>query len=93
MPGVVVGAVLTAVFAKYVFPYDWDWNLALVFGAIVTTTDPVAIVALLEDLVRTENAPPPPRSGFSATHEIIVRAIGSYDFRSIVHVDALIDWQ
>eukprot|EP00752_Nemacystus_decipiens_P009788 g8739.t1 len=50
VPGVVVGAVLTSVFAKYVFPYDWDWNLALVFGAIVTTTDPVAIVALLEDL-------------------------------------------
>ncbi|CAN0050568.1 unnamed protein product, partial [Ectocarpus fasciculatus] len=50
VPGVIIGAVLTAVFVKYVFPYNWSWDLAMVFGAIVTTTDPVAIVALLEDL-------------------------------------------
>lgn len=29
---------------------DWDWSLALMFGAIVSATDPVAVVALLKEL-------------------------------------------
>lgn len=51
-PGVIVGAFLTACFVKFVLPYDWDWNLSLVFGSMVAATDPVAVVALLEELVR-----------------------------------------
>lgn len=42
---------LTATFMKYALPYGWDWNLSLVFGAMVAATDPVAVVALLEELV------------------------------------------
>lgn len=29
---------------------DWNWSLALMFGAIVSATDPVAVVALLKEL-------------------------------------------
>lgn len=29
---------------------DWTWSLALMFGAIVSATDPVAVVALLKEL-------------------------------------------
>ena len=47
-PGVVIGAVLMGVFAKFMLPYDWSWNLAMVFGSILSATDPVAVVALLK---------------------------------------------
>ncbi|CAM9333885.1 unnamed protein product [Scytosiphon promiscuus] len=50
LPGVILGAGLTATFMKYVLPYDWDWNLCMVFGSMVAATDPVAVVALLEEL-------------------------------------------
>lgn len=51
LPGVILGATLTAVFIKLVLPYDWDWELCFVFGSMVAATDPVAVVALLEELV------------------------------------------
>jgi hypothetical protein len=47
-PGVVIGAVLMGVFAKFLLPYNWSWNLAMVFGSILSATDPVAVVALLK---------------------------------------------
>ncbi|CAN0482500.1 unnamed protein product, partial [Laminaria digitata] len=50
VPGVILGAGLTAAFMKFILPYDWDWNLCLVFGSMVAATDPVAVVALLEEL-------------------------------------------
>ena len=40
-PGAVFGALLTAVFVKYALPYDWGWSLSLVFGSIMSATDPV----------------------------------------------------
>ncbi|CAM9338058.1 unnamed protein product [Discosporangium mesarthrocarpum] len=49
-PGVVIATFLTAVFAKYAFPYSWDWNTALYFGAMTSATDPVAVVSLLKEL-------------------------------------------
>ncbi|CAM9412929.1 unnamed protein product [Chrysoparadoxa australica] len=49
-PGVLVSCVLTACFAKYIFPYSWSWDTALYFGAMATATDPVAVVALLKEL-------------------------------------------
>ena len=45
-----LAAFLTGVFAKYVFDYGWDWNTAMMFGAIMSATDPVAVVALLREL-------------------------------------------
>lgn len=49
-PGVLLGAWMTAMFAMYAFPYGWDWNIALVFGSILSATDPVAVVALFNTL-------------------------------------------
>jgi len=53
-PMVLAGALLTALVAYYVFPYDWSFNLALTFGAILSATDPVAVAALLNEV----GAPP-----------------------------------
>merc|ERR1719428_1078469 len=49
-PGVLLGTVMTATFAVYVLPYGWDWPIALVFGSILSATDPVAVVALFNTL-------------------------------------------
>jgi NhaP-type Na+/H+ or K+/H+ antiporter len=48
-PGVGIGAVLMASFAKFALPYNWSWNLCMVFGSILAATDPVAVVALLKN--------------------------------------------
>lgn len=47
-PGVMAATIMMAVFSKYVFPYDWDWNTCLFFGAMTSATDPVAVVALMK---------------------------------------------
>jgi NhaP-type Na+/H+ or K+/H+ antiporter len=47
-PLVLAGTGLTALFAYYVFPYNWSFNLCMTFGSILSTTDPVAVAALLE---------------------------------------------
>mmetsp|Transcript_34381 Transcript_34381/g.106750 ORF Transcript_34381/g.106750 Transcript_34381/m.106750 type:complete len:880 (-) Transcript_34381:66-2705(-) len=49
-PGVLLGTVLTAVFARYCFPYGWSWPTALIFGSILSATDPVAVVSLFQTL-------------------------------------------
>mmetsp|Transcript_126359 Transcript_126359/g.252510 ORF Transcript_126359/g.252510 Transcript_126359/m.252510 type:complete len:876 (-) Transcript_126359:73-2700(-) len=49
-PGVLIGTALTAVFAKYVLPYQWNWTVAFIFGSILAATDPVAVVALFNTL-------------------------------------------
>ena len=46
-PGVLVGAVLMGCFVKGILP-NWNWYLAMTFGAITSATDPVAVVALLK---------------------------------------------
>ncbi|KAF6258311.1 Cation/H+ exchanger [Scenedesmus sp. NREL 46B-D3] len=46
-PGVVVNLLLIALCAKYVFPYGWNWPEALLFGAMLSATDPVAVLAVL----------------------------------------------
>jgi len=49
-PGVLISTGLTALYVRQVLPYHWDWNLALAFGSVLAATDPVAVVALLNEL-------------------------------------------
>ena len=49
-PGVVMGAVLNGLFAKFVLPYNWSWPICWSYGAVQAATDPVAVVALLNQL-------------------------------------------
>ena len=49
-PGMVLSAVLTAIMARYIFQYNWSWVVSLLFGTILSATDPVAVVALLKEL-------------------------------------------
>jgi len=49
-PGVVISMLLTALFVRYIFPYNWDWETSLLIGAILSATDPVAVVALLGEV-------------------------------------------
>jgi len=49
-PGVLFGTGMIALFSVYVLPYGWDWPIALVFGSILSATDPVAVVALFGTL-------------------------------------------
>ena len=51
-PLLVGSAFLTAVSMRYVLGYDgnFTWNASVMFGAIVSATDPVAVVALLKEL-------------------------------------------
>merc|ERR1719201_2047559 len=49
-PGVVLGTVLTAGVAMYILPYGWDLPVSFAFGAILSATDPVAVVALFKTL-------------------------------------------
>eukprot|EP01083_Nonionella_stella_P150965 481802_1 len=49
-PGVIINTFLTSLICKFIFPYDWNWDIALLTGAILSATDPVAVVALLKDL-------------------------------------------
>lgn len=46
----IIGTVLTAVLVKYTFPYNWDWVESLLFGAMFSATDPVAVVAVLKEV-------------------------------------------
>ena len=45
-PGVIMATMATAVFAKYGLDYNWDWSTAVTFGAMLSATDPVAVVRL-----------------------------------------------
>ena len=45
-PGVGIHMVLVAVVSRYAYPYDWSWVEAFLYGAIISATDPVAVVRL-----------------------------------------------
>lgn len=49
-PGLILCTVLTALMGRYIFTYNWSWVTAMIFGVILSATDPVAVVALLKDL-------------------------------------------
>lgn len=55
VPGVVIAMFLTAALVMgifYLLPIEtnWNWSFALMFGALISATDPVAVVALLKEL-------------------------------------------
>jgi len=49
-PGVGITFIIIAVCARFVFPYGWSWPQALLFGAMLSATDPVAVVAVLHEV-------------------------------------------
>lgn len=49
-PGVFIGTGLVGICMKYFFPYNWNWSQCLMFGAMMSATDPVAVVALLKEV-------------------------------------------
>lgn len=50
-PGVVISCILTALVPKFIFMHSsehpWDWSSSLLLGAILSATDPVAVVNAL----------------------------------------------
>lgn len=50
VPGLVICTVLTAFMSLWLLPWEWTFPVALMFGAIVSATDPVAVVSLLKEM-------------------------------------------
>jgi Na+:H+ antiporter len=55
VPGIILALVLTALIVLGMTKsglglHGWGWEIALMFGAVVSATDPVAVVSLLKDL-------------------------------------------
>jgi NhaP-type Na+/H+ or K+/H+ antiporter len=51
-PGLVINAFVTAAVMRFVLMYDgaFTFEAAVMFGALISATDPVAVVSLLKDL-------------------------------------------
>jgi NhaP-type Na+/H+ or K+/H+ antiporter len=49
-PGVIFGTALMGALLKVTLPYGWGWASCLMLGAILSATDPVAVVALLKEV-------------------------------------------
>ncbi|PWI34302.1 cyclic nucleotide-binding protein [Vibrio albus] len=50
VPGLLLASALTAALAHYAFPWGWSWTVCFLFGALISATDPVAVVALLKEV-------------------------------------------
>ena len=49
-PGMILSLVLTGYWCEYTFGHDWGTSVCMLLGAIVSATDPVAVVAALHEL-------------------------------------------
>jgi NhaP-type Na+/H+ or K+/H+ antiporter len=49
-PGVLMGAFMMGLFIYYCTNLGWSWYVSMLFGSILSGTDPVAVVALLKDV-------------------------------------------
>jgi NhaP-type Na+/H+ or K+/H+ antiporter len=49
-PGAIIFGLTCGVLAYYILDYSWSWQISFLFGAILSTTDPLSIVALLKKL-------------------------------------------
>lgn len=55
VPGILVAVFMSALFVVGINYFGfglgkWDWTMALLFGAVISATDPVAVVSILKDL-------------------------------------------
>ncbi|KAG5175835.1 Cation/H+ exchanger, partial [Tribonema minus] len=50
LPMALGGAMLSALFLQHALPLGFDWTTSLLLGAIVSATDPIAVVAVLREL-------------------------------------------
>ncbi|KAK6191717.1 hypothetical protein SNE40_003328 [Patella caerulea] len=50
VPGLALSSVLISIMAQYLFDYNWDWNIGMLFGSLMSATDPVAVVAILREV-------------------------------------------
>ena len=50
VPGMLLCTFATAALSLYLVPWEWSWIIALMFGALISATDPVAVVALLKEV-------------------------------------------
>ena len=50
IPGLLLCTFLTALLSMAILPWQWSLPVALMFGAMVSATDPVAVVALLKEM-------------------------------------------
>ena len=50
VPGLLLTTTLTAILAYYAFPWQWSWTVCFLFGALISATDPVAVVSLLKEV-------------------------------------------
>ena len=53
-PGVLLSTFLTGSVIHYILPYNWSYALSMAMGAILSATDPVAVVNLMKEV----GAPP-----------------------------------
>jgi NhaP-type Na+/H+ or K+/H+ antiporter len=50
VPGLLICTALTALLAHSLFPWQWSWTVCFLFGALISATDPVAVVSLLKEV-------------------------------------------
>lgn len=50
VPGLILTTCLTALFAYLFFPWQWSWTICFLFAALISATDPVAVVSLLKEV-------------------------------------------
>ncbi len=48
-PEVLISTGIVAICSINLFPYNWSWLIGLLFGSILSATDPITVVALLHD--------------------------------------------
>ncbi|MFH1321680.1 MAG: cation:proton antiporter [Bacteroidota bacterium] len=55
VPGIIIAMILTAILVISLDKFDigligWGWSIALMFGAVISATDPVAVVSILKEV-------------------------------------------